>query len=249
MPGKHQEIKYLQSNKEVNMEKRETRISRNFLKYPAGSVLIETGNTKVICAVSIEETVPPFIKAAEQGWLTAEYSMMPGSSKPRARREVNKGKVSGRTAEIQRLIGRSLRAVVDLKKIPGYTIKIDCDVMQADGGTRTASITGACVALYDAFNFMLKEKMIKEFPLKHLVAAVSVGLVDDEFILDLDYENDSQAQVDLNVVMLETGELVEIQGTAEGKTFSREQLNILLNLAETGIKNLVKCQKEALEIP
>jgi len=230
------------------MKKRETRISHNFLKYPAGSVLIETGNTKVICAVAIEETVPPFIKSTEQGWLTAEYSMMPGSSKPRARREVNKGKVSGRTAEIQRLIGRSLRAVVDLKKIPGYTIKIDCDVMQADGGTRTASITGACVALHDAFNFMLKAKMIKEFPLKHLMAAISVGLVNDEFVLDLDYEKDSQAQVDLNVVMLENGELVEIQGTAEGKTFSREQLNKMLDLAESGIQDLVESQKEALDI-
>ncbi|MCF7912982.1 MAG: ribonuclease PH [Candidatus Cloacimonetes bacterium] len=230
------------------MNKRITKISRNFLKYPAGSVLIETGNTKVICAVSIEENVPSFIKAAVQGWLTAEYSMMPGSSKPRSRREVSNGKVSGRTAEIQRLIGRSLRAVVDLRKIPGYTIKIDCDVMQADGGTRTAAITGACVALHDAFSYMIKENMIQESPLNSLIAAISVGLVDDNYILDLDYENDSIAQVDMNVVMTENGDIIEVQGTAEGKPFSRSQFNEMLDLAEAGIQELISAQKAALAI-
>jgi len=230
------------------MEKRVTKINRNFLKFPAGSVLIETGNTKVICAVSVEEFVPPFIKAAEQGWLTAEYAMMPGSSKPRARREVSRGKVSGRTAEIQRLIGRSLRAVVDLQKIPGYTIKIDCDVMQADGGTRTAAITGACVALHDAFSYMIKEDMIQESPLNSLMAAISVGLVDDHLVLDLDYDNDSKAQVDMNVVMTEHGDIIEVQGTAEGKTFSRTQLNEMLDLAEAGIKELISVQRAALEL-
>ncbi len=230
------------------MKKRDTKISRNYLLHPAGSVLIETGNTKVICSVSIEEAVPFFIKGGEQGWLTAEYSMLPGSTNPRNRREVNKGKVSGRTAEIQRLIGRSLRAVVDMSKFAGYTIQIDCDVLQADGGTRTAAITGSCVALYDAFQYMLKAEMITETPLKELVAAISVGIVNNEFTLDLDYSEDFKAEVDMNIVMTESMKLVEIQGTAEVEAFTREQLDRLLDLAETGIRDLIICQKEVLNI-
>ncbi len=216
--------------------------------HPAGSVLIETGNTKVICSVSIEEAVPAFIKGGDQGWLTAEYAMLPGSTKPRYRREVNKGKVRGRTAEIQRLIGRSLRAVVDLSKFAGYTIQIDCDVIQADGGTRTAAITGSCVALYDAFQYMQKSEMITESPLKELVAAISVGIVDNEFTLDLDYSEDYRAEVDMNIVMTESGKFVEIQGTAEVEAFTREQLDNLLDLAGSGIKDLISCQKEVLNI-
>jgi ribonuclease PH len=228
------------------MEKRETIISRNYLRHPAGSVLIETGNTKVICSVSVEESVPQFIRGSSEGWLTAEYSMLPGSTVPRNKREVNRGRISGRTAEIQRLIGRSLRAIVDMKRIPGYTLQIDCDVLQADGGTRTAAITGSCVALKDAVAYMMERGMIADDPVKELIAAVSVGIVKGRPVLDLDYESDFGAEVDMNVVMTESGRIVEIQGTAEGQAFSRKELNELLDLAETGIKALINCQKEAL---
>jgi ribonuclease PH len=218
-------------------------IEKNYLLHPAGSVLISVGNTKVICSASIEERVPSFCIEKEQGWLTAEYSMLPGSTSTRNRREVSKGKVSGRTAEIQRLIGRSLRSVVDLKKLNGFTLTVDCDVIQADGGTRTASITGACVAIQLAFDKLLAEKLIIENPLTERVAAISVGIVGGEKILDLDYIHDSQADVDMNVVMTESGKLIEVQGTAEEAPFSRGDLNELLDLAETGINKLFAITK------
>ena len=230
------------------MKKRKTTITRNYLKNSAGSVLIETGNTKVLCTANFEDIVPPFINPNEQGWLTAEYSMLPGSTIPRSRREVTRGKISGRTAEIQRLIGRSLRAVVELEKLPGYTIQVDCDVLQADGGTRTAAVTGACIALFDAFVNMKEQSLIKEMPLRELVAAISVGVVDGENCLDLDYIRDSHAEVDMNIIMTESGKLVEVQGTAEGNVFIRNQLNDLLDLSEIGIKELIAYQRKVLNI-
>jgi len=214
------------------MQKRVTKITTDYLMYPGGSALIETGNTKVICSASVESGVPQFLKGTNKGWLTSEYSMLPGSTCPRSKREAVRGKVNG----------------VDTSKFPGYTIQIDCDVLQADGGTRTAAITGACVALHDAFKQMLDTEVIEENPLQELVAAISVGIINGEYVLDLDYESDSRAEVDLNVVMTESGRLVEIQGTAEGKTFSRNQLDELIDLAESGIKELINCQREALEI-
>jgi len=227
------------------MKKRNTTITRNYLLHPAGSVLIETGRTKVICAVSVDYTVPPFLKEADppQGWLTAEYSMLPGATDRRFKRERNKS--NSRSTEIQRLIGRSLRAVVDLKKIPELTVFVDCDVLQADGGTRTAAITGSCIALHDAFQKLLKEGTITEDPLTEWVAAVSVGIVDGEIILDLDYKNDSRAEVDMNVVMTESGKFIEVQGTAETEPFTFEQLNTMLKYAEQGIQQLISCQKDS----
>lgn len=228
-------------------EMRFTRITRNYTKYAEGSVLIETGDTKVLCNVSIEDNVPFFLRGQNTGWLTAEYSLLPRSTHNRTVRESTKGQTAGRTREIQRFIGRSLRAVVDLEKIGERTIWVDCDVLQADGGTRTASITGAYVALVDAVNYMLREGIIKESPLKDFVAAISVGMVNDEILLDLCYEEDSQAQVDMNIVMTESGKIVEIQGTAEKKPFTLEEMNSFLDLAEKGIKELVIIQKESLE--
>ncbi|MCD4820219.1 MAG: ribonuclease PH [Candidatus Cloacimonetes bacterium] len=225
------------------MKKRETKITKNYLLHPYGSVLIETGNTKVICTVSVEKKVPPFLIDMNQGWITAEYGMLPGSTNSRFKREASRGKISGRTAEIQRLIGRSLRAIVDTKKIAGFTIIVDCDVIQADGGTRTASITGSCVALNEAFQKMIKEGLITENPIKEFVAAISVGIINQEYKLDLCYEEDSNAEVDLNVVMTEQGKFVEIQGTAEGKTFTGEELNEMLGIAKKGIRELIKEQK------
>ncbi len=227
------------------MKKREAKIKKNYLLHPYGSVLIETGNTKVICTVSVEKKVPPFLIDMNQGWITAEYGMLPGSTNSRFKREASRGKISGRTAEIQRLIGRSLRAVVDTKKMAGFTIIVDCDVIQADGGTRTASITGACVALNEAFQKMINEGLITENPLKEFVAAISVGIVNQEFKLDLCYEEDSSAEVDLNVVMTEQGKFVEIQGTAEGKTFSGKELNEMLDIAKKGIRELIIEQKKS----
>lgn len=228
------------------MKKRKTEIKRNYLMHPAGSALIKTGKTKVICTASVEKGVPNFLREIEpsQGWLTAEYSMLPGAPNKRFHRERNK--VKGRTAEIQRLIGRSLRAVVDLTKFPGYRITVDCDVIQADGGTRTASITGACVALYDAFQKMIEDQIITENPLCELVAAVSVGIVNGDFVADLDYEEDSKADVDMNVVMTESGKFVEIQGTAENTLFSNEDLSQMLYSAKNGIQDLIKRQKSVL---
>ncbi len=226
------------------MKRRKTNIIRNYLKNPAGSVLIESGNTKVICTATIEEGVPQFLREADpsQGWLTAEYSMLPGAPNQRFRRERNK--VGGRTAEIQRLIGRALRVVVDLTKFPGYTMYIDCDVIQADGGTRTTSITGACVALNDAFNKMLLERQIEENPLKEWVAAISVGIVAGEIILDLNYDEDSRAEVDMNIVMTESGKFVEVQGTSEVEPFTDNQLKQMIGQAKRGIKQLIDLQRK-----
>jgi ribonuclease PH len=226
------------------MKKRKTKITRNYLMHPAGSVLIETGDTKVICTASIEDRVPSFLMKADPpaGWLTAEYNMLPGATNDRFRRE--RSKIGGRTSEIQRLIGRSLRAVVDRTKFPGFSITIDCDVIQADGGTRTASVTGGCIAMYDAFQKLLSEEKISENPLKEFVAAVSVGIVNGEPVLDLCYEEDSNADVDMNVVMTESGKFVEIQGTAEEQTFTDTELKVMLKHAKSGIKKLINEQKK-----
>ena len=215
--------------------------------HPAGSVLIETGRTKVICTVMTEESVPFFLRDADppQGWLTAEYSMLPGAPNQRFRRE--RGKANSRSTEIQRLIGRALRAVVDLSKFPGITINVDCDVLQADGGTRTAAITGSCVALCDAFSKLKRNGLIKEDPLKEMIAAISVGIVEGQPVLDLDYNADSAADVDMNVVMTESGKFVEIQGTAEAAPFDDSELKIMLQAAKTGIRQLIREQKKALE--
>lgn len=225
---------------------RPIKITRNYTRYAEGSVLVEFGHTKVLCTASIDNSVPRFLKGQGQGWVTAEYGMLPRSTHTRSDREAARGKQSGRTQEIQRLIGRSLRAMVDLKKLGENTITIDCDVIQADGGTRTASITGAAVALIDAMNVLLEKKKIKNDPLKGLVAAVSVGIHNGEALLDLNYDEDSTCETDLNVVMTQSGEFIEIQGTAEEKPFTREQANQMLALAEEGIKQLVEKQQKAL---
>jgi len=229
-----------------NNEIRETEIERNYTKYAEGAVLISTGDTKVICTASVEDSVPYFLRGQNKGWLTAEYSLLPRSTQTRTIREAAKGKRSGRTREIQRLIGRSLRAIIDLDKIGERTIWIDCDVIQADGGTRTASITGAYVALYDAVQYMLENEMIKESPLKGFAAATSVGIVDGEYLLDLCYEEDVNAQVDMNIVMAENRDIIEVQGTAEKDPFSREEMDKFLDLAEKGIKDLIKAQKKSV---
>ena len=222
---------------------REVKITLDFIKHAEGSCLIEFGDTKVICTASVEERVPPFLKGTGQGWITAEYSMLPRATAQRTIREAAKGKLTGRTQEIQRLIGRSLRSAVDLTALGEITVWIDCDVIQADGGTRTASITGAFVALYRALERVDKLNAVKNF-----IAAVSVGIVDGQFLLDLNYEEDSMAEVDMNVVMNDQGLLVEVQGTAEGEPFSREALNRLLDLGEKGVKELITIQKETLGV-
>ncbi len=233
-------------DKRSNADLRPVKITRKYLKYPLGSVLIEMGETKVICTVSMEEKVPPFLKGTNQGWLTAEYGMLPGSTPERKVRDVVKGAVNGRSQEIQRLIGRSLRAVVDFSKLGERTIWIDADVIQADGGTRTAAITGAFVALHDALEKLRGEGIIKEIPIKEFVAAVSVGIVDGEILLDLSANEDMRAEVDMNVVMTESGKFVEIQGTAEKTPFTYEQLQHMLNLAKQGITKLIEIQKRSL---
>ncbi len=215
--------------------------------HPAGSVLIQTGDTKVICAATVEEKVPLFLRNKNSGWVTAEYSMLPSSTNVRTPREASRGKLSGRTQEIQRLIGRSLRAVVDLKKLGERTVWIDCDVIQADGGTRCTSITGAFIAMVLALNKMAAEKLIDELPIKDYVAAVSVGIVNGEKMLDLDYSEDSNADVDLNIVKTGAGEYIEIQGTAEQKPFDDEQLAGLLKFADKGIKELIALQKKIID--
>ncbi|MFW6279213.1 MAG: ribonuclease PH [Bacillota bacterium] len=230
-----------------NNQLRPVKITRNYTKYAEGSVLMETGDTKVICTVSIEDGVPYFLRGQDQGWLTAEYSLLPGSTQTRTIRAAAKGKISGRTREIQRLIGRSLRAVVDLDKIGEKTIWVDCDVIQADGGTRTASITGAYVALVDGITVMM-ENGLQESPLTDSMAATSVGIVEDQIMLDLCYSEDSAAQVDMNVVMTGKGEIIEVQGTAEGAPFSRENMNKLIDYAEEGILELIEKQKAALNL-
>jgi ribonuclease PH len=229
-------------------EPRKLGITRAYTRHAEGSVLIECGETKVICTVSVEDKVPPFLKGKGQGWLTAEYGMLPRSTNTRAEREAARGKQSGRTQEIQRLIGRSLRAVTDLRALGERTIQIDCDVIQADGGTRTASITGAFVALHDAMTFLNKQQAFATWPLRDFVAAVSVGMFDGEPVLDLDYAEDSASDTDMNVVMTGGGALIEVQGTAEGEPFTRRELDAMLDLAQAGILRLVAAQKAALGI-
>jgi ribonuclease PH len=225
---------------------RAIRITRHYTRHAEGSVLIECGDTKVICTASIEEKVPGFLKGKGQGWLTAEYGMLPRSTHTRMDREAARGKQSGRTQEIQRLIGRSLRAAFDLEAFGERTLHIDCDVIQADGGTRTASITGAMVAAYDAFARLVASGAIPAVPVRHFVAAISVGVVGGTPVLDLDYPEDSGCDTDMNVVMTERGHFVEVQGTAEGAAFDRAGMNRLLDLAELGIRQLVGMQKQAL---
>ena len=225
---------------------RDIKITRNYTRYAEGSVLIEFGETKVLCNATVEESVPRFLKGQQQGWVTAEYGMLPRATHSRTQREAAKGKQGGRTMEIQRLIARSLRAVVDLKALGERTVTVDCDVIQADGGTRTASITGACVALYDVMNKLVADGVLKTNPMKGLVAAISVGIVAGEAVCDLEYVEDSNAETDMNVVMVEDGRLVEVQGTAEGEPFSHEELLTLLDLAKQGINQLVDAQRKAL---
>lgn len=227
-------------------EIREVKITRNFLKYPEGSVLIEMGDTRVICTVTMEDRVPPFLRNSGNGWLTAEYSMFPMSTQTRNSRESTRGRVGGRTHEIQRLIGRSLRAVTDLNSFGERTIYIDCDVIQADGGTRTISITGAFVALIDAFRRWKEEGIVDRIPVKDFVSAISVGVVDGNVLLDLEYEEDSTAQVDMNFVMTKEGLIIEVQGTAEESPFSRGLLDEMTDLAAKGIADLTKKQMEVL---
>lgn len=233
-------------NREAN-QVRPIKITRQYTKHAEGSVLIEFGDTKVLCNATIEEGVPRFLKGQSQGWITAEYGMLPRATNSRNIREAAKGKQTGRTMEIQRLIARSLRAAVDLKQLGEYTITLDCDVIQADGGTRTAAISGACVALTDALNKMVAEGKLKKSPLKSMVAAVSVGIVDGKPICDLEYIEDSTAETDMNVVMMDNGKMIEIQGTAEGEPFSHEELLSLLSLAKNGLQIIFTAQKEALE--
>ncbi|MCU6435367.1 ribonuclease PH [Undibacterium sp. Jales W-56] len=221
-------------------------ISRHFTKHAEGSVLIEFGDTRVICTASIEDKVPGFLKGKGQGWLTAEYGMLPRSTHSRMDREAAKGKQSGRTQEIQRLIGRSLRAAFDLEAFGERTLHIDCDVIQADGGTRTAAITGAMVAAHDAFSKLVERGVITAVPVKHFVAAISVGVFQGLPVLDLDYPEDSACDTDMNVVMTEQGQFVEVQGTAEGVAFDRATMNRLLDLAQEGIADLIDLQKQVL---
>lgn len=228
-------------------ELRPVKVTRHFIKHAEGSVLIEVGQTRVICTASIEERVPPFLRDQGRGWLTAEYAMIPRSTSTRITREAATGKIGGRTHEIQRLIGRSLRAVVDLETLGERTVWIDCDVIQADGGTRTASITGAYIALVNAMRYAVRNGIIERNPVKDYLAAVSVGVVDGEPMLDLCYEEDFKAEVDMNIVMTGSGKYVEVQGTAEGEPFERETLDRLLTLAETGIKELIGIQEGALD--
>ncbi|MDM7858763.1 ribonuclease PH [Thiopseudomonas acetoxidans] len=228
---------------------REVKITRNYTCHAEGSVLVEFGQTKVICTVSVEEGVPRFLRGKNQGWLTAEYGMLPRATGQRTRREASSGKQGGRTLEIQRLIGRSLRAALDLCKLGDYTLTVDCDVIQADGGTRTAAITGAMVAVVDALNVMRERGWLDkkaELPVQQMIAAVSVGVYQGEAVLDLDYPEDSGAETDLNVVMTDAGGFIEVQGTAEGAPFTSEQLTSMLALAEGGLKELFALQQAAL---
>ena len=225
---------------------RTVRITRHYTKHAEGAVLIECGDTKVICTASIAEKVPGFLKGKNQGWLTAEYGMLPRSTHSRIDREAARGKQSGRTQEIQRLIGRSLRAVVDLSKLGERTIHIDCDVIQADGGTRTASITGAFIALHDAISYLMAQQLLPESPIRDTLAAISVGIYQGTPVLDLDYTEDSECDTDMNVVMTGQGGFVEIQGTAEGAPFSQSEMTSLLALADKGIRELLAAQQAAL---
>ncbi|MBI1953937.1 MAG: ribonuclease PH [Candidatus Omnitrophica bacterium] len=228
-------------------DSRPVKITRGYLKFAEGSCLIELGATRVVCSASIEEKVPPFLQDKSSGWVTAEYGMLPRSTSQRSAREASRGRQGGRTQEIQRLIGRSLRAVVDLKALGQRSILLDCDVIQADGGTRTASITGAFVALAEALGYLRHQGVFRKLPVRDLVAATSVGLVDGRILLDLTYDEDSRAAVDMNLVMTGQGELVEIQGTGEGKTFTEEQFQKLLALGKSGVERLIGIQREALK--
>lgn len=227
-------------------ELRPVSLERCYTCHAEGSVLVSFGATRVLCTASIEEGVPRFLRGRGSGWITAEYGMLPRSTGTRMAREAARGRQGGRTLEIQRLIGRSLRAAVDLSKLGEYTITLDCDVLQADGGTRTASITGAFVALVDAINALQRDKRITTDPLRHFVASVSVGVCAGEAVLDLDYREDSAAHTDLNVVMTESGEFIEVQGTAEAAPFRRDELDRMLDLAAGGIRELIGCQRRAL---
>lgn len=230
----------------ANDEQRIVKITRNYTKHAEGSVLIESGETKVLCTASVENRVPGFLRGKGQGWVTAEYGMLPRSTGSRMRRESSAGKQSGRTMEIQRLIGRSLRAVIDLEALGENTITLDCDVIQADGGTRTASISGAYVALADAVNYMLEKQMITKNPIHGHVASISVGIYNGKPVLDLDYAEDSTAETDMNIVMNEAGGFIEVQGTAEGHAFQSNELTAMLELAKKGINHLIEKQTEAL---
>ena len=236
----------MRSDGRNNDQLRPVKFTRGFTKFAPGSVLIEQGETKVICTVSVEQGVPPWLLDSGRGWLTAEYGMLPGSTAGRKQRERAAGKVDGRTYEIQRLVGRALRAVVDLTPIAQRTLWVDCDVIQADGGTRTAAITGAYVALVDALNWMKQKKMIEVAPLLTSVAAVSVGIVEGEAMLDLSYAEDVKAEVDMNIVMTGEGEFIEVQGTAEHGTFDEAKLQGMLGLGKKGIKELFEIQKKAI---
>ena len=228
-------------------ELRKVSITRGFTKHAAGSVLVAFGDTKVICTASVEEKVPPFMRGGGRGWVTAEYGMLPGATHSRADREAARGKQSGRSIEIQRLIGRSLRAAIDFKALGERTVRIDCDVIQADGGTRTASITGGCVALADAVAGLAAKGVEPDKVLKHMVASVSVGVVKGRAVLDLDYAEDSRADTDMNVVMIESGGFIEVQGTAEGSPFDDQELEQMLNYARRGSAALFQIQRAALE--
>jgi ribonuclease PH len=228
-------------------EMRDIQFTRNFTRHAEGSVLVEFGHTRVLCTATVEEKVPRFLKGKGKGWVTAEYGMLPRSTNTRMGREAARGKQGGRTLEIQRLIGRSLRAAVDLESLGERTITLDCDVIQADGGTRTASITGACVALCDAVNSLIQQGVLKQNPIRHLVASISVGIYQGVPVLDLDYAEDSNAETDMNVVMDENGQFIEIQGTAEGKTFSMDEMMAMTELAKNGIAEIISHQQQALE--
>ncbi|MDN6180786.1 MAG: ribonuclease PH [Halomonas subglaciescola] len=229
-------------------EPRAVRLTRHYTRHAEGSVLVEFGDTKVLCNASVEAGVPRWLRGKHQGWVTAEYGMLPRATHTRGGREATRGKQGGRTLEIQRLIGRSLRAAVNLKKLGEFTITVDCDVIQADGGTRTAAITGGCVALVDALRYLQREKKIKSDPLKQLVNSMSVGIYKGVPVVDLDYPEDSRADTDMNVVMTEGGELIEVQGTAEAGAFNRTELNAMLDLAEQAGSTLTRYQREALEM-
>lgn len=237
----------MRSFKRNDDELRPIDFRRQFTKHAEGSVLVISGETQVICNATIDETVPSFLKGKGQGWVTAEYGMLPRSTNTRMGREAARGKQSGRTQEIQRLIGRSLRAIINLEKLGERTIHIDCDVIQADGGTRTASISGSYVALHDAIDYLLKEKRLAETPIIDSVAAISVGIMNDKALLDLDYAEDSKCDTDMNFVMTGSGDFVEIQGTAEGKPFSKKEMDELTKIAQKGIALITKKQFEALK--
>jgi ribonuclease PH len=231
-----------------NDQLRPVKITRNFTKYAEGSVYIEVGDTKVKCNVSVEDKVPPFLRGSGEGWITAEYNMLPRATDNRKIRDIAKLKIDGRTMEIQRLIGRALRSVVDLKALGEKTLWVDCDVIQADGGTRTTSISGAFIALVDAVNKLHKAKPFKIYPIRNFLAATSVGIVKDEMLLDLCYLEDSKAKVDMNIIMTDEGKFVEVQGTGEEEPFSRDELNELFNLGEKGIRNMIQIQKDSLKM-